>query len=78
MLAAIAEHALTPQATSSSGVGTYLSATLVTCLPCSVASHGAWFATNANAGVVMRKLLAFQVDPSWSKLPGLMAAAMKG
>ena len=38
----------------------------------------AWFATNANAGVVMRKLLAFQVDPSWSKLPGLMAAAMKG
>jgi hypothetical protein len=38
----------------------------------------AWFATNANAGVVMRKLLAFQVDPSWSKLPALMAAAMKG
>jgi hypothetical protein len=38
----------------------------------------AWFATNTNAGVVMRKLLAFQVDPSWSKLPGLMAAAMKG
>jgi hypothetical protein len=38
----------------------------------------AWFATNANAGVIMRKLLAFQVEPSWSKLPALMAAAMKG
>lgn len=37
-----------------------------------------WFATNANVNVVMRKLLAFQVDPSWSKLPGLMVAAMKG
>jgi hypothetical protein len=38
----------------------------------------AWFATNANTVAVIRKLLAFQVDPSWSKLPGLMAAAMKG
>jgi acyl-CoA reductase-like NAD-dependent aldehyde dehydrogenase len=32
----------------------------------------------AEAGVVMRKLLAFQVRPSWAKLPGLMAAALKG
>ena len=38
----------------------------------------AWFATNANAGVVMRKLLAFEVKPSWAKLPGLLAAALKG
>jgi hypothetical protein len=38
----------------------------------------AWFATNANAGVVMRKLLAFEVKPSWTKLPGLLAAALKG
>jgi acyl-CoA reductase-like NAD-dependent aldehyde dehydrogenase len=38
----------------------------------------AWFATNANAGVVMRKLLAFEVRPSWTKLPGLLAAALKG
>lgn len=37
----------------------------------------AWFATNKNAGVVMRKLLAFQVAPSWAKLPGLMAASLK-
>jgi hypothetical protein len=37
----------------------------------------AWFATNANAGVVMRKLLALQVELSWAKLPGLMAA-LKG
>lgn len=37
----------------------------------------AWFATNANAGVVMRKLLAFQVSPSWAKLPSLMMSAMK-
>ena len=38
----------------------------------------AWFATNANAGVVMRKLLAFEVKPSWAKLPGLLGAALKG
>jgi acyl-CoA reductase-like NAD-dependent aldehyde dehydrogenase len=38
----------------------------------------AWFATNHNAGVVMRKLLAFEAKPSWAKLPGLMAAALKG
>ncbi len=38
----------------------------------------AWFATNRNAGVVMRKLLAFEAKPSWAKLPGLMAAALKG
>jgi acyl-CoA reductase-like NAD-dependent aldehyde dehydrogenase len=38
----------------------------------------AWFATNANAGVTMRKLLAFEVKPSWAKLPGLLAAALKG
>lgn len=37
----------------------------------------AWFATNANAGVTMRKLLAFQVAPSWAKLPGLILSAMK-
>ena len=38
----------------------------------------AWFATNRNAGVVMRKLLAFEAKPSWAKLPGLLAAALKG
>lgn len=38
----------------------------------------AWFATNANAGVVMRKLLAFEAKPSWSKIPGLLKAALKG
>jgi acyl-CoA reductase-like NAD-dependent aldehyde dehydrogenase len=38
----------------------------------------AWFATNNNAGVVMRKLLAFEVKPSWSKIPGLLAAALRG
>lgn len=37
----------------------------------------AWFATNRHAGVVMRKLLAFQAKPSWAKLPGLLAAALK-
>jgi hypothetical protein len=37
-----------------------------------------WFATNANAGVVMRKLLAFQVEPSWAKMPGLLTSALKG
>jgi hypothetical protein len=38
----------------------------------------AWFVTNKNAGVVMRKLLAFEVKPSWAKIPGLLAAALKG
>lgn len=35
-----------------------------------------WFATNHNAGVVMRKLLAFEGAPSWSKLPGLVASSL--
>jgi acyl-CoA reductase-like NAD-dependent aldehyde dehydrogenase len=38
----------------------------------------AWFATSKNSGVVMRKLLAFEVKPSWLKLPGLLAAALRG
>jgi acyl-CoA reductase-like NAD-dependent aldehyde dehydrogenase len=38
----------------------------------------AWFATNTNAGDVMRKLLALQVRPSWTRLPALMAAALRG
>jgi hypothetical protein len=37
----------------------------------------AWFATNSNGGVVMRKLLDFEVRPSWVKLPGLLRAALK-
>lgn len=37
----------------------------------------AWFATNANGGAVMRKLLAFEAHPSWLKIPGLMAAALR-
>jgi acyl-CoA reductase-like NAD-dependent aldehyde dehydrogenase len=37
----------------------------------------AWFATNAHAGVVMRKLLAFQAKPSWARLPGVLLAALK-
>jgi hypothetical protein len=38
----------------------------------------AWFATNRNGGVVMRKLLDFQASPSWLKIPGLLRAALKG
>jgi acyl-CoA reductase-like NAD-dependent aldehyde dehydrogenase len=37
----------------------------------------AWFATNKRAGVVMRKLLDFEGQPSWTKLPGLIAASLK-
>ena len=37
----------------------------------------AWFATNKNGSAVMRKLLAFEADPSWRKIPGLMIAALK-
>lgn len=37
----------------------------------------AWFVTNRNGGVVMRKLLQFEASPSWLKLPGLLAAALK-
>ena len=38
----------------------------------------AWFSTNTNAAIVMRKLLAFEANPSWVKLPGLLRAALKG
>jgi hypothetical protein len=38
----------------------------------------AWFATKKNTGVVMRKLLAFEVKPSWLKIPGLLVAALRG
>lgn len=38
----------------------------------------AWFATNTNAAEVMRRLLAFEASPSWSKLPGLLSSALKG
>ena len=37
----------------------------------------AWFATTASASV-MRKLLAFEVSPSWRKVPGLLAASLRG
>jgi hypothetical protein len=37
-----------------------------------------WFATNKNAATVMRKLLDFEVRPSWTKLPGLFSAALRG
>jgi hypothetical protein len=37
----------------------------------------AWFATSKNSAVVMRKLLAFEVKPSWGKIPGLLAAALR-
>lgn len=36
-----------------------------------------WFATNPNGATVMRKLLAFEARPSWSRLPGLLAAALR-
>ncbi len=38
----------------------------------------AWFATNARAAGVMRALLAFEAAPSWWRLPGLVAAALRG
>ncbi|MFZ1062384.1 MAG: aldehyde dehydrogenase family protein [Acidimicrobiales bacterium] len=38
----------------------------------------AWFATSTNAGAVMRKLLAFEVKPTWRKIPGLLVAALRG
>ncbi len=38
----------------------------------------AWFATNAHAGSIMRKLLAFEANPSWLRLPGLAAASLRG
>jgi hypothetical protein len=36
-----------------------------------------WFATNTNAGAIMRKLLAFEVQPSWLRVPGLLRASLK-
>ncbi len=38
----------------------------------------AWFATNKNGAEVMGRLLGFEVQPSWWKLPGLFRAALKG
>jgi hypothetical protein len=38
----------------------------------------AWFATSQNSAAVMRKLLAFEVKPSWLKIPGLLGAALRG
>ena len=37
----------------------------------------AWFATSRHGGEVLAKLLAFEAAPSWIKLPGLLASAMK-
>jgi hypothetical protein len=37
----------------------------------------AWFATSKNSPVVMRKLLAFEVKPTWRRIPGLLAAALR-
>ncbi|HEV2428109.1 MAG TPA: aldehyde dehydrogenase family protein, partial [Acidimicrobiales bacterium] len=37
----------------------------------------AWFATNRHAPTVMRKLLAFEAAPSWARVPGLVAAALR-
>ena len=45
--------------------------------PFVVSPAPAWFATNPHAGQVMRRLLAFEADPSWLKVPGLVRAAMK-
>ena len=45
--------------------------------PFVVTPEPAWFATNPHAGKVMRRLLAFEADPSWWKVPGLVRAAMK-
>jgi hypothetical protein len=38
----------------------------------------AWFATAKNSLPVMKKLLAFEAQPSWAKIPGLLVAALKG
>ena len=36
-----------------------------------------WFATNVRAAPVMRALLTFQASPSWWRLPGLLATALR-
>jgi hypothetical protein len=36
----------------------------------------AWFATTANSSSLMRRLLAFEVQPSWLSLPGLVFGAL--
>ena len=38
----------------------------------------AWFATSKNGADVMGRLLDFEVKPTWTKLPGLFRAALKG
>jgi aldehyde dehydrogenase (NAD(P)+) len=37
-----------------------------------------WFVTNRTAEVTCRALTRFAARPSWAKLPGIMAAALRG
>ena len=37
----------------------------------------AWFATNPHGGDVMRRLLRFEANPSWGRLPSLLLAALR-
>jgi acyl-CoA reductase-like NAD-dependent aldehyde dehydrogenase len=46
--------------------------------PFRVSPTPAWFATNKNASQVMRRFLAFEASPRWSKIPALLLAALKG
>jgi len=38
----------------------------------------AWFATHRNLQQLGQRLTAFEVDPSWDKLPGIVLAALRG
>jgi acyl-CoA reductase-like NAD-dependent aldehyde dehydrogenase len=37
-----------------------------------------WFVTNRNTAEIGRKLTAFEADPSWLKVPGIVGATLKG
>ncbi len=46
--------------------------------PLVVKPKPAWFANNRMTHVIGRKLVDFEASPSWLKLPGLIAAALRG
>ncbi|HTM67897.1 MAG TPA: aldehyde dehydrogenase family protein [Candidatus Binatia bacterium] len=46
--------------------------------PLTVSPKPAWFADNRRCHEIGRKLVAFEASPSWTRLPGIIASAVRG
>jgi aldehyde dehydrogenase (NAD(P)+) len=46
--------------------------------PLTVKPRPPWFATNKNCDQVARRLMQMEASPHWSRIPGLLLAALKG